>query len=223
MGAGFVYYLRQEGDNAQFEHLPAPRMLHIAAYKLGPSTPELYDFGGEWRYVGQHLSDRTMTAQTSWSTTTERSVTESFEWGLTQSITWEQKTGFVVAENKITIGFETSQQWGRSVTETVGRMESGSNSYSCGSESCTAGNLYQWMIRGISASGVTQTIDQCSFVCIPSTMPASVKPKCPAQYCGELQCQCCNDDWAEDGNPPESPICAIIDESLKNNACLGCD
>jgi len=221
---GNLFYFNREGDKVKLENIVAPKMFAISAYTLTTVSPEQLEFGGEWNWIGLGIQSREMRAVTSWSTTEEQSVTESFTWGLSQSVTVEAKTDFVLAGSKVSVTAGSSQEWGESVTATVSKMQAGQNWFSCGSLSCTAGNLYQWVIKGTSSTGHAESIQQCSFVCVPSA--TRDQPKCPPRYCGDGgPCQCCNGHWAEGGNPPVSPLCTASNKRSGNSAgmCLGCD
>jgi hypothetical protein len=220
-----IYYLNREGNDVKLENIAGPQMRQISAYNLAVVPPEQLEFGGEWNWVGLGIQNVEMTAKTSWSTTEEQSVTESFTWGLSQSVTAEAKTGFIVAGSKVSVTVGSSQEWGESVTDTISQMQAGESSFSCGSLSCTGGNLYQWVIKGTSSTGHAESIQQCSFVCVPSA--TREEPKCPPLYCGDGgPCQCCNGDWAEGGNPPVAPLCTGTSKArpgITPGMCSGCD
>jgi hypothetical protein len=221
--AGDLYYFNRAGNEVKKESITAPNTFIVAPYNLAAVGPEQLEFQGEWEFVGLGLSNVEMRAISSWSTTEDRSVTESFTWGLSQEVAAEVKTGFLVAGSKVTVTVGSSQEWGESITSTISNMQGGQDWFSCGSLSCTSGNMYQWVIKGTSATGHVENIKQCSFVCVPSA--TRDEPTCPPRYCGDGPCQCCNGDWAEGGNPPSSPLCTASKALLGDatGMCYGCD
>jgi len=222
-----LYYLKQEGNDVTREIIAAPKSLLAIGYSLAAALPEQLEFEGVWNHVGLGVENVEMRAITSWSTTEDQSVTESFTWGLSQSIAAEVKTGFLVAGSKVTVTVGSSQEWGESVTSTISNMQGGQSWYSCSSRSCANGNLFQWMIKGTNSNGHVENIKQCSFVCVP--LETSDEPRCPPRDCGDESCQCCKEEWAEGGNPPESPLCTTANMRLgksignETDVCYGCD
>jgi len=196
---------------------------------------EFTSFHGKWKWIGQGVESSTLTSTISWSDETSSGTSSSFEWGLEEGV--EAEVTICVPDGAtgclpltIAMSASGSQTWSDSVAQSVSHMSGGEQSYSCDSVSCSHGNLWQWEIVGETTPEFNtgdQTNRQCSFACLPNSISIEETPKCPAGYCGSLDCQCCNSNlWAQEQDRSSVPLCANPTHALSTSGgstCEGCN
>lgn len=178
-------------------------------YKKKEDKVEFKYFKGIWQPVSSGGGKIKKTASVSWSETNSRTVSNAFTNGFSMSAT----VGFGTENNKVTLTNTVSSSYTRSIQNTISKTNGGSNTISCDALSCK-GRLYQWTIAAKMfvnnrEDGPEQVLQECNFVCVPSSIPTG--PKCPKNFCGDLEtdggCQCCNANFLPEDKRPIAHIC----------------
>ena len=173
---------------------PAP---HTAPPTLAPTpSPAVFDsYQGQWTYIGDFSQISASASFTSTASMTEADQTSfQSQFSLSDSVKFGVP-GF--ADDKLSGSAQATM--GNQITNTFSSGVTVTESVSCTTE-CTEDypNIFQWQSIGASTVGGKYTLDSCIFACLNETYSA-IGPLCPVQYCGEENCQCCNDCWI-DGN-----------------------
>jgi len=201
--------------NADSSGVPADQT-HVDRHRYVCMYQKFHSYDGEWIWIGVNMPEMSVTAEISWSQEESSSTTDDFTLGLEEGV----EVGFLGTG----ISTSSSQTWASSVQNSISNMVGGSSSYACASLSCTEGNLWQWRITGHADTGDEHNT-QCSFTCTahPARATAAATPKCPAGWCGDNDCQCCNgNEWAAQGQ--DVPLCASATGTTDlTSVCYGCD
>jgi hypothetical protein len=168
----------------------------------------------------------------SWETCEEKTTTDSFTLGLSQSLTVGYTASSLGGGTTFESTFESNQEWVEEVSQSASNclgeeIEEACNT-PCLNDDQQNYDVWQYRTIGTSDTGDFYEIGSCNLVCVSTNNNRiDTKPKGPPWACNnERGCACVrHDDWAieEDResvvvcckeNDPESPI---YDESLPWN------
>lgn len=169
--------------------------------------------------------------RSTWETCEEKTTTDSFTWGLSQSLTVGYEPA-ALGGSSFESTFESNQEWVEEVSQTASSLLGEEVEEACNipylNDDQQNYDVWQYRTIGTSDTGDFYEIGSCNLVCVSTNNNRiDTKLKGPGWACNnERGCACVrHDKWAREevresivacceGNDPESPI---YDESLPWN------
>ena len=154
--------------------------------------PNFTSYEGNWVPIAQDVTDYSYSS----SVTFESSTTTEYEDEFMAGLSVGMQVGFLKeqlnaqAQGSVTMTTENT-------FENIGTT---SGTTTCSAVSCEDGRLYQWSVTGTTSNDETSTVSSCIFTCVENETPTG--PQCPFGYCGDADCQCCNQVWIEGNSDP---------------------
>lgn len=160
----------------------------ISDIRFGPGI----NLKGTWVWRGQHIAGQEFSVTTSVSE--QNDYSHAIGVGLSASASGSAGVPFVTQGSvSVTLDLSYQYSWAQSTTQGI------EHSVVTQAPDCSMGNLWQYGMEVFGPGHDTISATRLpggllSFVCINSTQgsPLLAYPRCPAGFCYDSACQCCN-------------------------------